>query len=298
MERMHERSGRQSGVHNRRCKRHRTGDWPALAEHGLRVVLSDINDEALAAAASDFPGPVATVVLDVRDRAQWASARMAAEAAFGPIDVLVNNAGIMNEGTSANFMVHGLINQSPESFDRMIGINLVGVYNGIHEFGPGMAERRQGHIVNTSSTQGIISCGGVAAYCAASSAWVGMSEALRQELEQSRRRCLGALPRRSTDQSGEQHQPAGWPAAGRDARGLRHVSGDCRPAVVDAIKANELYIITHGEYIVPLAQRHARILAAAEKMPISPIYNPHAPLPGTPEFAAMKAVASNTSGNA
>jgi hypothetical protein len=55
--------------------------------------------------------------------------------------------------------------------------------------------------------------------------------------------------------------------------------------VAAAIEANELYIFTHGEYAVPLAERHARIMEAAERVPISPIYNPDMPLPGTPEFA-------------
>ena len=68
--------------------------------------------------------------------------------------------------------------------------------------------------------------------------------------------------------------------------------------VIDAILNDELYIITHGEYIVPLAQRHARILAAAAKMPISPIYNPRMPLPGTPEFADFMANGGNPAGDA
>ena len=268
----------------------------ALAEHGVRVVLSDINAEALAAAASDFTGPVATVVLDVRDRAQWTAARTAAEAAFGPIDILVNNAGIMNEGTRANYMVHGLVSQSPESFDRMIGINLVGVFNGIHEFGPGMAERRTGHIVNTSSTQGIIACGGVAAYCAAKFGVVGMSEALRQELEHLdvgvSVLCPGVV---QTNLASSTNRLVGLPPVDMP-EGYGMSPAIVGQQVIDAIRANELYIITHGEYIVPLAQRHARIQAAAAKMPISPIYNPHLPLPGTPEFAAMKAADSAPAG--
>jgi len=153
----------------------------ALSARGCRVILADIDTEALEITASTFPGEVETVALDVRDRDQWAAAREQVEARFGPVSILVNNAGIMNEG-SANYKEYSLISQTPESFDRMIGINLVGVYNGIHTFGPGMAERGDGHIVNTSSSQGVVSCGGVGAYCAAKFGVVGMSEALRQEL--------------------------------------------------------------------------------------------------------------------
>ena len=270
----------------------------ALSDRGARVVLSDINADTLTQAASGFPGPVATVVLDVRDRDQWAAARSEAEAAFGPVDILVNNAGIMNEGTSANYKAFSLISQTPESFDRMIGINLVGVYNGIHEFGPGMAERRSGHIVNTSSTQGIISCGGVAAYCAAKFGVVGMSEALRQELDHLgvgvSVLCPGVV---QTNLATSTNRLVGLPPVEMpDGFGMSpDVVGQ---QVVDAIEANELYIITHGEYIVPLAQRHARIQAAAARTPISPIYNPHRPLPGTPEFADLTASGGRSAGDA
>jgi len=256
----------------------------ALAARGCRMVLADIDTDALAKASGSFPGEHATVALDVRDRSQWAEAREQAEARFGPVSILVNNAGIMNEG-SANYKEYSLISQTPESFDRMIGINLVGVYNGIHTFGPGMAERGDGHIVNTSSSQGVVSCGGVGAYCAAKFGVVGMSEALRQELADLgvgvSVLCPGVVETNLPNSTNK--------LVGRPAMDLPMGFG-MSPAIVGemvaaAIEANELYIFTHGEYAEPLAQRHARIRAAAEQVPISPIYNPDMPLPGTPEFA-------------
>lgn len=269
----------------------------ALSERGCRVVLADIDKEALASAGRDFPGEVATVRLDVRDRGQWHEARLFAEQRFGPVGILANNAGIMNEG-SANYKQYSLINQSPESFDRMIGINLVGVYNGIHEFGPGMAERGEGHIVNTSSTQGVISCGGVGAYCAAKFGVVGMSEALRQELEGLgvgvSVLCPGVT---QTNLPNSTNRLVGLPQIEMpDGFGMSPaiVAGQ----IIAAIEANELYIFTHGEYAKPLAERHARIMAAAEKVPISPIFNPDAPLPGTPEFARFVAEGGSPTGDA
>jgi NAD(P)-dependent dehydrogenase (short-subunit alcohol dehydrogenase family) len=274
------------------------GVGKALAQHGARVMLSDIDPATLAKAAADFPGEVGTVVLDVRDRDQWRAAREATEARFGPVSVLVNNAGIMNEGSSANYKQHNLFNQSPESFDRMIAINLVGVFNGIHEFAAGMAERGEGHIVNTSSSQGLISCGGVGAYCAAKFGVVGMSEALQQELADHgvgvSVLCPGVT---QTNLPNSTNRLVGLPEV-EMPEGFGMPTAIVGQQVVDAILANELYIVTHGEYIVPIAQRHARILAAAAKMPISPIYDPHMPMPGTPEFAAFVANGGNPAGEA
>lgn len=272
------------------------GIGKALAQHGARVMLSDIDPETLAKAASDFPGEVGTVVLDVRDREQWKAARAATEARFGPVSILVNNAGIMNEGSSANYKQHSLITQSAESFDRMIAINLTGVFNGVHEFGPGMAERGDGHVVNTSSSQGLISCGGVGAYCAAKFGVVGMSEALQQELAWRgvgvSVLCPGVT---QTNLPNSTARLVGLPEV-EMPEGFGMSTAIVGQQVVDAILANELYIVTHGEYIVPIAQRHARIVAAAARMSISPIYNPHAPLPGTPEFADFVANGGNPAG--
>jgi short-subunit dehydrogenase len=178
----------------------------------------------------------------------------------------------------------------------MIAINLVGVFNGIHEFGPGMAERGDGHIVNTSSSQGLISCGGVGAYCAAKYGVVGMSEALQQELAHRgvgvSVLCPGVT---QTNLPNSTNRRVGLPAV-EMPEGFGMSTAIVGQQVVDAILANELYIVTHGEYVVPIAQRHARILAAAAKMPISPIYNPRVPLPGTPEFADFVAHGGNPTG--
>ena len=141
-----------------------------FAREGSTVVVADLHGdraEAVASAIDEAGGTAMAVEADVSTPEGVAHIFERAESVFGPVDILVNNAGIMNEGTSANYMEHSLIIQSAESFDRMIAINLVGVFNGVHEFGPGMAERGEGHIVNTSSSQGLISCGGVGAYCAA-----------------------------------------------------------------------------------------------------------------------------------
>lgn len=258
----------------------------ALAARGCRVALADVNEEALEQVARDF-SEVETVVLDVRNRDQWQAARQWVERRFGPVDILVNNAGVMGEGGDS-FADRGLIDQTPESFDRIIAINLTGVFNGIHTFGQGMAERGSGHIVNTSSTQGVMSCANVGAYCASKFGVVGLSESLQQELEPYgvgvSVLCPGVV---QTNLATSTNRLAGLPPVtmpagyGADPAGVAH-------QVIAAIESNSLYIFTHGEYLHPVAQRHARIQAALAQTPVSTIYDPRRPLPGTPEFASMR----------
>ncbi len=119
---------------------------------------------------------IRSVRLDTRDREGWARAKAEAEAAFGPVDILVNNAGIGPDGAE-------LSDVAPETFDRVIAINLTGVFNGITTFAADMRAQGRGHIVNTSSVAGLFAAApGVNAYAAAKFGVSAMSESLRAEL--------------------------------------------------------------------------------------------------------------------
>lgn len=149
----------------------------AFAERGIAVTVVDVIQERL---DREFAGRGEAILpyhLDTRDREGWVGAKQAAEARFGPVDVLVNNAGIGPDG-------HELADMTLESFDRMIAINLTAVFNGVHTFVGDMQARRSGHIVNTASLNGVIA--GMArfgAYATAKHGVVALSEALRAELE-------------------------------------------------------------------------------------------------------------------
>lgn len=148
----------------------------ALVARGIAVTAVDVIGERLDARFAGREGEVFPYRLDTRDRAGWIEAKRAAEARFGPVDILVNNAGIGPDG-------HELADMDIESFDRTIAINLTGVFNGIHTFVGDMKARGRGHIVNTSSLNGVIA--GMArygAYATAKHAVTGLSEALREEL--------------------------------------------------------------------------------------------------------------------
>ncbi|RYG22010.1 MAG: SDR family oxidoreductase [Burkholderiales bacterium] len=148
----------------------------ALAERGLNVTIADINEEALeqvvATRANQFRG----VRLDTRDRDNWQSAKTEAENAFGPVDILINNAGIAPHGKQ-------FADTDAASFDTLIDINLIGPSNGVLAFADDMRKRGKGHMVNTSSSAGLVAFGnGVGVYSVAKFGVTALSLAARQEL--------------------------------------------------------------------------------------------------------------------
>lgn len=112
--------------------------------------------------------------VDVTDRTAFVDAVRGAEQQFGPVDALVNNAGVMLLGTMAT--------QSPEEWERMLDINVKGLLNGIHAVTAGMVDRKQGTIINISSIAGRKTFPNHVAYVGTKFAVHGISENLREEL--------------------------------------------------------------------------------------------------------------------
>ena len=256
----------------------------ALSARGASVVLADIDGGRLTQAASELVGEVYTITLDVRDRAAWAAARNQVEGRFGSVSLLFNNAGIIKDA-GGQISTRGLVDQTPESFDRMIGVNLTGVFNGIATFAAGMRDRSQGHIVNTASTQGVVACQGVGSYCAAKFGVVAMSESLRDELAPRgvgvSVLCPGPIQTRISASSSliTGDAPVETPPD-------IFLSADTvAEMVLTAIQSNAPYIFTHGEYLTAVMDRHRAIEAALRATPISPMFDPEAPLGGTREWA-------------
>lgn len=256
----------------------------ALSARGASVVLADIDGDRLTQAASQLVGEVYTVTLEVRDRGAWAAARKQVETRFGPVSLLFNNAGIINDA-GGRISTRGLADQTPESFDRMIGVNLTGVFNGISTFAAGMRERGRGHIVNTASTQGVVACQGVGSYCAAKFGVVAMSESLRDEMAPHgvgvSVLCPGPIQTRISASSSliTGDAPVETPPD-------MFLSADTvAQMVIAAIQNNDPYIFTHGEYLAAVTDRHRAIEAALRATPVSPMFDPEAPLGGTREWA-------------
>lgn len=229
----------------------------ALLAEGARVALADIDEAELDRAVGALGESALPITLDVTDRDAWAAAQARVEARFGPVDILVNNAGIGPDG-------YRLDEMSPEGFDRVIRINLTGVFNGVHMFAAGMRARGAGHIVNVASMAGLTASPRLGAYTAAKFGVVGLTEVLRAELAPAgvgaSVLCPGLVTTRLAETtlaagSARKDMPTSLSGSGIDPS---HVGA----AVVAAIRADRLYIVTHGEYRDTVAGRMAAMVGA------------------------------------
>ncbi len=146
----------------------------AVAARGGRVSIGDLDAELAFAEAANLPGDAAGLELDVTDRDSFERFLDGTEQRLGPLDVLVNNAGIM--------VVSPFLEEAESLTRRQIDINLHGVITGMRLALPGMRERRTGHVVNVASIAGKTGVAGEASYVATKYAVVGLSEAVRLEL--------------------------------------------------------------------------------------------------------------------
>jgi NAD(P)-dependent dehydrogenase (short-subunit alcohol dehydrogenase family) len=147
------------------------------AQRGADLVICDVNDAGLAETESRARAMGRSVLarhVDVADRDQMREFADAVHAETGPVDLLVNNAGV---GLGAHFLETEL-----EDWDWIVGINLMGVVHGCHLFVPRMVERGSGHVVNLASMAGYYAAPALSAYTATKFAVLGLSEALREEL--------------------------------------------------------------------------------------------------------------------
>jgi short-subunit dehydrogenase len=146
----------------------------ALTNVGVRVAIGDLDVEAARATAREL-GPTAVALgLDVTDRGSFERFLDDAEAQLGPVDVLVNNAGIMQLGK--------FLDEDDTTARRMVDINLHGVILGTKLGLQRMVPRGRGHVVNVSSQAGKFGAPGGATYSATKHAVVGLTEAVRGEL--------------------------------------------------------------------------------------------------------------------
>ena len=150
----------------------------SLAQAGCRVVVADLNHDTAAAVAQEITTQGAQAVAtggDVSDREQ-VKAMFAASSTFGPVEILVNNAGV--------FPVAGFGNLTEADWDRTFNVNVKGIYYCIQEALHCMPNG--GRIINISSIAGQVGLPGLGHYCASKAAVDGLTRALAVELADRR----------------------------------------------------------------------------------------------------------------
>lgn len=156
-----------------------------LGRAGARLMLGARRTdrlETLAAEINALGGQALTRRLDVTDRADVAAFAEAARQAWGRVDVLVNNAGVMPLSRMAVMKV--------EEWDRMVDVNVKGVLYGIAAVLPDMTARGAGHVINIASIGALSVVPTAAVYCATKHAVRAISEGLRQENDRIRVTCI------------------------------------------------------------------------------------------------------------
>ncbi|HWE33075.1 MAG TPA: SDR family NAD(P)-dependent oxidoreductase [Solirubrobacteraceae bacterium] len=146
----------------------------AFAERGARVAIGDLYLQAASDAALEIGQNAIPFELDAGDRDSYATFAATVQEHLGPIDVLVNNAGIMPVGP---------LFDEPESVSvAQMNVNFWAHYHGLRLVAPGMVRRGRGHIVNVTSAAGKIHAAGLAMYCATKHAANALSRSAREEL--------------------------------------------------------------------------------------------------------------------
>jgi NAD(P)-dependent dehydrogenase (short-subunit alcohol dehydrogenase family) len=147
-----------------------------LAAEGARVTLLARTQSQLDCAASALGKSAQSVCADITDVPATRRAFEEAAQTFGPVDILINNAGQARSAAT---------HRAPEDlWHAMLAVNLTGTYECIRAVLPGMIERRFGRIVNVASTAGLHGYPYVAAYCAAKHGVIGLTRALALEVAQ------------------------------------------------------------------------------------------------------------------
>jgi NADP-dependent 3-hydroxy acid dehydrogenase YdfG len=149
----------------------------ALIPQGARVAIGDIDASLAERTAEELGSGTIGLPLDVTDRASFDTFLREVEARLGPLDVLINNAGIMPIGR--------FVEETDATAKRMVDINLVGVIFGSKLALERFLPRGRGHLVQIASVAGKAGFPGGATYCATKHAVVGLSEAIRAEVRGS-----------------------------------------------------------------------------------------------------------------
>jgi len=252
---------------------------------GMKVVLADIDEANLTQAVNELKaagGAVLGVRTDVSKRSDVEELARQAVDAFGQVHLLFNNAGV-GAGRSA-------WEATWNDWEWVIGVNLWGVIHGVKIFTPLMlAQNTECHIVNTSSTAGLIAGGGLAPYVVSKHGVVALSESLYLSLQQRNSLvkvsvlCPGLVRTNIID--AERNRPAGLrdepvamtPEMQAGLAAFRAVMEAAMPpskvadVVFDAIRNEQFYILPHPEWLEAVQLRTDKLLRMENPVNPAPI---------------------------
>jgi NAD(P)-dependent dehydrogenase (short-subunit alcohol dehydrogenase family) len=247
----------------------------ALLGAGMRVVIADIRDDHLQSAQAELGSAdrILALKLDITNRADYARAADAAEARFGKLHVLCNNAGVAVVGPA--------ILATYADWDWVMGVNLGGTINGIVTILPRIQKHGEGgHIVSTASMSGLLPHPGATIYGTSKGAIVSMMECMRAELEPQGIICSAFCPGavQSNIAEAAKTRPADLAETGYGESDKRRSLGgqffhlyqtkeQVGERVLRGILNDELYIMTHSEFRGGLEDRIQAIRAAVPDLP-------------------------------
>lgn len=247
----------------------------ALAGEGMNLVLADLQSDKLEAARAGIEAlgvRAIAVPTDVSNPDSVAAAGAAAEAAFGKLHVVVNNAGVAMHGTR-------LVDVTVDEWRWVVGVNVMGVIHGIRALVPLIRRHGEaGHVVNTASVSGFFVRDGAnqGAYSMSKYAVVALSEALEQEMAGTgigvsvlcpgpvQTNIFGSAATRPAQFGG------GYVREAQEALTERSLGRGLAPAVVgrrvvQGMRDGEFYIVTHATEREAIQARHRRIEAALDR---------------------------------
>jgi NAD(P)-dependent dehydrogenase (short-subunit alcohol dehydrogenase family) len=246
-----------------------------FASVGMKVVLADLEEQALALAERSLKAkgaPVLALKVDVSKADEVERLAEAAYAKFGAVHVLCNNAGVGLGGLTWEHSV--------ADWEWVLGVNLWGVVHGIRTFVPRMiAQGTEGHVVNTASVAGLITSPYMSVYGATKHAVVAMTESLKMDLDVTGSKisasvvCPGFVATRISDSSRNRPpSPKTAQAAAETSQqamirelARQQVSAGLKPSevaemVLEAIRDDRFYVLTHPRFRKLIRLRMENIL--------------------------------------
>jgi NAD(P)-dependent dehydrogenase (short-subunit alcohol dehydrogenase family) len=250
-----------------------------FAQAGMKVVLADIEAEPLAEAVAKLraAGHDATgVPTDVADAAAVQRLAQTAFGTYGAVHVLCNNAGVVKRARTWEL--------TEDDWNWVLGVDLWSVIHGLRAFVPRMLDQAEGgHIVNTASMAALLPTPNLAAYAAAKSAVLGLSLSLQTEFDQMGASlgvsvlCPGFIATGITDSGrnrpAELADAASPPQVPRTTAGVvsTMTAAEVAEQVLEAITANQFWILTHQAYR-PVISEHAAGIGTAARPAPAPIW--------------------------